>query len=304
MTKDTHNIQAPDTTGFHAGWSVDGVTYRNKLAEAWEEAGLDTGLLPPRSTSPQAALTKTAEGLRSRRDRRFPRPLPNCKGYVLVDEETEGDDLEWNEELRMVLVTETDPPQVLVTPFDHALVPQIRDAYNKHLETLTAADMTTWLGKLIERLNGIHMLRRGSWYFMPHDGEEMWLKAVAVIRSVCSVSFTFSRAYAADAEGVQCILDSLISEADGMISDTREELYPEDEEAVLGERALKTRTKKCKRMRDKVAAYEKLLGRKLPEVQDRLGELEADLVDVSLAVGSGNINQQALPHAISAGGGV
>lgn len=293
-------IETPEVTGFHAGWSTEGTTFRDELAKAWTDAGLDEDLLPPRTTSPAAALTKTAEGLRSRKLRRFPRPLPEGKGYVLVDEETQGDDLDWNEMLRVELMAGIEPPVAIVTPHDHELALGIRTLFRKHLETLTSADMTVWLGKLVERLDGTHMIRRGSWYFMPHASEEIWMKAVAVIKKVTSVSFTFSRAYSADPEGIDCILEAIVSEADGMIAGTKSELYPEDEEKALGTRALKTRTKKCKEMVDKVKKYEQLLGRRLPEVQDRLGELEADLVEVALSVETtGGPNQTAFHSALA-----
>jgi hypothetical protein len=294
-------IDTPQVTGFHAGWSTEGTTRRDELAKAWTDAGLDEDLLPPRSTSPAAALTKTAEGMRSRKLRRFPRPLPGeGKGYVLVDEETKGDDLDWNEMLRMELMHDVEPVVALVTPHDHPLAKEIRSSFREHLETLTSADMTTWLCKLVEILGGTHMLRRGSWYFMPNASEAIWMKAVAVIKQVANVSFTFSRAFSADPEGVDCILEAIVAEADAMIAGTKAEMYPEDEEKQLGSRALKTRTKKCKAMVDKVQKYETLLGRRLPEVQDRLGELEADLVEVALSVETtGGPNQTAFHPALA-----
>jgi hypothetical protein len=284
MTK----IKAPNVTGCHVGWGANCTIQRADLAEAWEREGLDEKHLPPRTATPASALAKTGDELRSQKERIYPRPLPKkgSPGFVLVQETVDGSEIDWEELLRVEF--DNDLGTAIVTPHNHSMAQTVRDLFYKYLDMLTASDITTWLGSFAREVGGIHMIPRGAWYFLPREYEDTWLAMVRAISSVGSVAFTFSRAYSDDAEGVASIISHLKMEADRMMADTEAILYPEEEpEKAPGERLLRNQAGRCEKMCAKVAAWEKLLQQSLPEVTDRLDELNANLVRAALAVENG-----------------
>lgn len=252
-------------------WRLSGTLNIRKLRPAWAAAGLDEKLLPD-PPAPSTALRRAAQG--QAKGRRLVRPLEQRKGYALVDERAEGDDLDYDVECRVKLDAVC---RLVVEPADHPLVPVLREAYNRHLDECEPADIGSWLVYLVGKVDGVPLRDTGGVYFIPSSRVAEWDRMTAAVRAASQHVVLGVPAMHSD-QAVASILDAIEVEA----GEEARKMEVELTEGKIGETARKNRISRCEAVEAKVARYEELLGCKLTKLTARLEELRADLCVATL----------------------
>jgi hypothetical protein len=250
-------------------WELSGMVDAQALRKAWAAAGLDAALVPD-DPAPKTALKRAVDTLAEKR--KLVRPVQN--GYSLVEESETGEKLDYKQQVTATL----DSVGILkVDPAEGTLADLIRASYQSHLEQLVPSDISGLLVDLCDSLLAVALRARGGFYFLPPDSVGKFQAAVCVLRSVSS-HLCYEIPALKTESAVQAILAAVEREASAEI---------EEFEAILtnteaGPRALKTKVRQCSGVAEKVAAYEKLLGLSLVELQDRLSGLRSRLTEASL----------------------
>src|SRR5581483_2410390 len=119
----------------------------------------------------------------------------------------------------------------------------------------------------------------GGVYFIPQQCVEKYRQMVNAIGAAADHSLFEVPALKSD-EAVEAILDAVLREADSECTNMETEL----DAGALKKRALRARVGKCEALREKVETYEKLLGKSMPKVQERIENLKASVVEAELSV--------------------
>lgn len=281
-----------ETAGAIVYCRVSGAIQLNALGPKWRAAGCDTKLLPAGRTEESAlkrALQELPKGFR-----KLIRPLDKFTGFALVNEQADGDDLDYDVMLRARVVytppvVEGDPMtcECKVEPEDHELADAIRAGFQKHLGSLTNNKISSWVwGKLAPTCEALSLRDTGGIYFIPRNHIDAWRKMVGVIKDVSDVMFFEIPAMATD-EAVEAILDAVGQEAQTEIDKIAEELARTGDDAI-GEKALATREARMRAVRTKVRSYESLLSQVMPSLHSKLDDLDADITAAMLIASSGN----------------
>lgn len=271
-----------DTAGAIMWWRLSGDTDGTRLASNWASAGLPSELLPKPPT-PTTALNRAVN--EQREARRLARPLEGRHGWALVDEDARGENLDYHVLLK-VAVNALGRLEFFDMPKDptHALwservKTEIESAYNRHLDTLSHSDISSWIVSLAGDCNAVVLRDTGGIYFVPRPSMERWQGMVDVIRASSSHTIFEVPALRSD-EAVAAIIDAIAREAQSEAEAMETEMA---DEGNLGSRALRGRVARVENVRAKVEAYERLLGRKLENLHLRLDALKANLAAAALA---------------------
>ena len=260
---------ATPQAGAMVWWELSGMVDAAKLRAAWAAAGMDTDLVPE-DPAPKTALKRAVDTLAERR--KLVRPVQG--GFSLVEESEAGEKLDYRQ---AVIATIDSVGQLKVSPGEGTLADLIRASYQQHLDQLVPSDISGMLVRLCDSLQAVALRARGGFYFLPPDSVGQFRAAVGVLRSVSS-HLCYEIPALKTESAVEAILAAVEREASAEI---------EEFEAVLanadaGPRALKTKVRQCSGITEKVAAYEKLLGLSLVELQDKLAGLRARLTEASI----------------------
>jgi hypothetical protein len=281
MTNTAQAIYAvPDAeqAGAIVYWRLSGTINAAQLEEAWQNANLALELLPE-TPSPEAALRRAVYEQKERR--RLARKLPNGKGWALVNELVDGDDLEYEISIRVFLnkvgQVEFEMPED-VRPEEQQMCTQIEASFYQHLDELSAADVSAWLVGFSAKCSAVSLRERGGIYFVPRQNLAYWRSAYKAIQSVSGHSCYEIPALKSD-EAVDAILDAVTREAQAAAEAMAEELASGD----LQSRALANREERCTSMLAKLKQYEDLLGRSMGAITDRVGDLKAEIATAALA---------------------
>lgn len=287
---------ANERAGIYVGWDST-ETDRRKLVEALEAEGYPNEIAPPMQSSPRDAVARCASKVRERH--LFHRPLPKGQtGFFLVDESfTDGREPDWTKAVRVEF--ERAVGTIVITPHDHPLARMIRETYEACLHSLSSSHMTAWLKDRVYKLGAVSMIH-GNWYFLADESLEEWDRlARAVTAANPNIAMIYGgKLYTDDPDSIDSLIDSIVREADKEIETIRTKLFPDKDEKKLKKRGLATQTETCKRMMAKVERLEKLLGKAVPSVADRMADLEIELVQAVLAVDAEG-DQQAIPQVVS-----
>ncbi|MHA1573353.1 MAG: DUF6744 family protein [Alphaproteobacteria bacterium] len=259
-------------------WRLSGAVDAVRLTESWSEAGLAEAMLPETPT-PEAALRRAVYEQKSRR--RLVRKLPNGKGWAIVDERVEGDDLKYDTGIRVFL----NKIGQAAFAFDEnneeraAIVcGQIAFAFNKHLDEFTATDISSWLVRFASKCGAVSLRERGGIYFVPRTTIEHWRLAVNAIK-LASDHHCYEIPALKSSDAVDAILDAVVREAQAATDEMQEEMSKGD----LQSRALINRSDRCDQVLAKLKQYEDLLGANLGEIAERVDDLKADITIATLA---------------------
>jgi len=263
-------------------WRLSGTVDALKLTEAWQDAGLADALLPETPT-PDAALRRAVYEQKARR--RLVRKLPNGKGWAIVEEKIEGDDLAYavglrvtlNKIGRVALHADEDKSDLASV---QVIGGEIVNAFDQHLDHFSASDISAWLVHFAAKCGAVSLRERGGIYFVPRDTLPYWRKAVAAIASASDHSCYEIPALKSD-EAVDAILDAVMREAQSATDAMADEL----ETGELQARALCNREEQCTAILAKLKQYEALLGRNMGTLTARVDDLKADIAIAALAVG-------------------
>jgi hypothetical protein len=278
--------QAAETAGAISYWRLSGNVELSKLAAAWAAQGLDKDLLPAQPGA-EVALGRAVRELQGKR--RLVRPLGKRGAWVVKDEAVTQDGNDVTHTRVCVVKFEAgsaaiDPGEAPVETFDAAAA-AIRDNFRKAQIELAPEDISGWLIKLAYDRSSVSLRDSGGIYFVPRAGVEFWRKAVAAIQSV-GAHRIFQIPALKNSEAIDAILDAVTVETSAAVAGIEAELIAEGDDA-LGARALKTRAETCGALLDKVAAYEELLGVKLPALVSKIEDLRAGVAAAALKTEGG-----------------
>lgn len=259
-------------------WKLQGALPIERLEEAWDAAGLDSKLLPP-NPRPSDCLVRALREHQS--SRQLARPLGRSKGWVLVSEESSGDDLDYTTLVRARL----DEDKNLVVDVEHPAGQEAANAmqmaFARYRGLLVTTDVSAWISHtLVPAARAVRLRKSGGIYFVPLDHVDAFRSWVGALRSASDHVVYEVPALKSD-EAVEAILAALVAEADQELTAMEGEL----DTTEMGKRALKVRERRCDRMREKVETYEALLGQRMGDLQGRLEGLRASLVEAAFVDG-------------------
>lgn len=269
-------------------WERSGVVNYVKLCRAWSAADLPPEWLP-RLPSPNTAIRRALKEY-GKGSRSVHRLKGGTKGWALVDNSIEGEaqpGTPWGTvELRAELDSDSDEPQVKLTPEDHPLHAGLNAAFTKYLANLGKDDVSGWLADLMGHLRAVSLRSSGGFYFVPKHRVDT-LRAIASVLRACGDTRIFELPALASDNAVEAVLEAVTREAQDEAGRLRDDLAKAATgEVKLGERALKTKARQCKAVADKVGAYTELLGTGLDALQQQLTELHANITVAILTAGS------------------
>lgn len=253
-------------------WRLSGDTDLSKLHDAWENANLPGKLLPPFPSLPRALAHAVGD---VKEKRLFPRSLPGERGWALVREIVEGPKVLRHSTELMIEVADRQKGQLLFTPDDHLMVPQVIEKTNYHLEHMSTGEMGAWMAHtVIQSLFGVPLRDTGGFYFVPQPGMEMYELVTETVKSASGHSF-YSLPTMHTEKAVEAILASVMEEANAEAESMEKDIASAADE--LGNRARKTRQRRCGDMLEKLAQYERLLNVSLDDMRNRVENLQAVL---------------------------
>lgn len=255
-------------------WSLSGGLDADKFEAAWIAGGLDANLLPETPT-PETALRRALN--EQKQHRRLVRPIKG--GWAVVDETDGAQGLEYRTRLTAHLnkighlrIDDPDDTDAEIIGAD------IATAYRRHQDMLTQNDISTWLVNMARKCQAVALRDRGGIYFIPHEALEHWRAMTGTLTDV-SDHTCFEIPALKTEQAVDAILDAITREAEAVAADMEKELMEGD----LKQRALQTRSRKCEEVMAKLNSYEKLLGKSLSTISDRVDTIQADLAAATLA---------------------
>lgn len=280
------NIQDAGTITF---WRMKGDTDAAALEQVWTAEGLDPEDLPSLPTDTVACRRAVHE---QRNASTIIRPLRRRNepdGWAIVSETTDRT-------VHHVPTLHVLPNRIgqltFETPDGDAVIPsppgitrgdvhdtarEVSEAYERHLSKLSSNDMSMWFVHTVRTLDALGLKDTGGVYFIAKPFVPTWERMVRCIRTATPHEVSLIPAMRTE-EAIDAILSSLESEAQA----EAEAMFEEVASGELGGRALKTRADRCDAIRRKVAQYERLLGRALPTLHERLTELSGSLAAAAM----------------------
>ncbi len=262
-----------DVAGAMMFWKLEGTVDLSKLRAVWIAKGLDEKWLPG-EPSAKAALRLAMRSVS--KTRRLSRPLADRKGYAIVTETAQGRDLDHTIDLRAGLKTsdvEGSVPRLVIEPETHPLATTIRAAYDAMETAIPSEVIGSWLSMKITTLLGAVALRdSGGVYFVPQDKVNT-LTHIGQALSAVTGHRVFQIPAMKSEDAVEAILSAITAEAENAAS----KLETATDDQTLGKRALRGKVAACDKLREKIEAYETLLGRAMPEIQERVETLRSAL---------------------------
>lgn len=263
------------TAGAVIWWRLSGNVDAGALKTAWLASDLPEGDLP----DPPSEVTALRRAMADQREaRRLVRPLGRGNGFAIVDERVKDDKTELAYEVILTAKLDQVGRLTFETPSGvddgvRGIIEEIRAAFDRHLETLSQADISDWLAKMVMRqLDAVSLRDTGGVYFLPRPSVER-IGTVADVLRQSSAHVVHRVPALRSEEAVDAILDAVSHEA------ANEAIAMEGElaEEALGKRGLENRITHCDNVERKVARYEELLGRSLDTLRDRLENIRAKL---------------------------
>ena len=261
--------ESSEVTGGVIYWQLTGDVNRDDLAKAWAEQGLDEADLPELAT-PEVALGRAAKELQSRQVliRKHPK-----NGWAIVRESAAGENLDYKVIVRVFMKGAKGAEEIAYEAmtghegeaqleFDRVVA-----EYNKARASLNVIDMSAWLVRMANKLNGVPLRDRGGIYFVPRAGIETVrkVKAALAVKSGCLIHEIPAMH---SAEAISAIFDAVSMDAAKFISDVEGELAGD-----MGARAAKNRITEVEGLLKKVRSYEGLLGKQFGDVADKISDV-------------------------------
>lgn len=262
-------VQDAQTAGTITYWTLDGEVSIAALAQSWSARGLNPDNLPDES-SDERCLALAIRSLATKR--LLARPLGGDKGWALVEEKVEGDDLDYSTGLKARIGEaglETFPPW-------HPMATQLRDAYDHQKTVHDSGTISSWLAHLARKHDAVGLRDTGGVYFVPRSRTEAWRKCADALEDISRTKIYEIPAMRSD-EAVQAILDSVIREAEAEAADI------ESHVGDYGPRGLGNCERRCEEMLSKIAGYEDLLGKSLSTITAQIETLKGQLMAAKLA---------------------
>lgn len=262
------------TAGAIVWWRLSGLLNIEALRSAWERAGLSEKWLPE-AVGPSVACRRAAHEATDAR--KLVRSLPKG-GVAIVNERKlqEDNDLSYDTDCKVSI---NKIGHLVVEPADHPLREKLEADFIRFQEELTPADISSWLSRMMGRVEAVSLRDSGGVYFVPAYALPTWEKVVRAVRDASAHKVLAAPAMKSD-EAVAAIEDAMMVEAEAEIAKLSEELLS----GKLGKRALENRVTGTQGLESKLARYEEIVGRRQDQVRTQLDTVRANLsVAITLA---------------------
>lgn len=257
-------------------WRLSGDVVYAELERVWVEAGFAAEDLPS-PTSDSVALRRAVDHFRD--NQTMVRAHPDG-GFAVVDEYVDDDtgDLEYEVRFHVWIDYEDRTLSFDRTVADE-LADQVLDAFEKYRGRLASNDLSSWMVRRAKALNAVALRDTGGIYFIPEPAAPTW-SAFADVVSKVSASRVYELPALKTDRAVEALLEAVVAEAAEETRKLEEALDSADEHT---QRGLKGKASRCKAIADKLRLYEELLGVRATDVGQRLVELDARIVEATLA---------------------
>lgn len=191
------------------------------------------------------------------------------------------------------------------TPWDHPMVPLLREVYNVALgKYKVAEDLSWWFSQvIIPACGGVGKRSRGGVYYVPAKRKDLLVKCAEaldsvsqsqmLVREVAGLTLPVHRLirggklcleprFANDAAAMEILVDGVIRETDNAIDSLADALSASGEKA-LGKRALRTKREQLEKLEGTIAMWESTASMSLELLRNRLDEARSALGMAELA---------------------
>lgn len=262
------------TAGATIWWRLHGECDRAKLVDELTARGIQH---MPKVVEPETAIRRAVGCLRGKR--RLVRPLKKRGSWAVIEEEL--DDVK--EKLKHWQGPTVSLDKIGRAVFSNASAEeaqQVRAAYDRYLDVLDTADVSSWLISQAERLGAIGLREGGGIYYLPPQRMGEWRLIVEALSSAHPEHHVYMvPTVRMTQEGARAILDSLTYEIEQQVAKTKDEVISGD----LGVRALENRFDETNDLLRKVTMYEQLIEQPLQKLRDTIASLSADVVAAKAA---------------------
>lgn len=202
-------------------------------------------------------------------------------------------------------VNGTEIEEVNFTPYDHPMVPLLRETYAAMKDKYKMAeDLSWWFSQvIIPAVGGVGKRSRGGVYYVPASRKEVLVKCAkaldnvsqtqTLVRTVAGLTIPVQRLihggklcleprYGSDAAAMEILVDGVIRETDNAIDSLTEALSAEGDKA-LGKRALKTKRRQLAKLEAEITEWETTASMSLELLRNRLEEARSVLGIAELA---------------------
>jgi len=256
-------------------WRLQGDVDYATLERVWVEAGFAVEDLPS-PTSDSVALRRALE--RYRDSKTLVRPHPTG-GFSVVDELYDEESEELDYTTRFTAWIDYEAQSLL---FDREVDDEIADAivaaFEEQRGRLSASDLSSWMVRRARALSAVALRDTGGIYFIPEPTAPTWSAFADVVAQV-SASRVYELPALKTERAVEALLEAVIAEAAEETRKLEEALDAADEHTARG---LKGKASRCKAIADKLRLYEDLLGVRMPNISERVTELDARIVEATL----------------------
>lgn len=260
-----------ETAGASVWFRLSGDLVRGSLAVEIENRGLDLAAFGPKVATKERCFSRAVKSIF--RDKTHNVDSLKGGGFAVTAKKTTDTEVDYAHAFSVKLVNNV-VTGVGSRPAGFTECDAItREAI--HFDThLTTDDVSAWLITCAERLGGIPLRERGGFYFIPRPSLPTWKLLVSALKAASGGAHRVSLLPTVKCEdAVEAVLDAVTAECEKFFEKRREEM----EKGELGKRAIRTREELSEKLRAKIESYENLLGRKLTELTDSLGEVEVEL---------------------------
>lgn len=250
-----------DVQGAVTYWGLAKWTDHDSLEQAMTALGLEDHIPDP--PTPDAAC-KTALKLACGARRRLVRPLADT-GYALVNEDADGDDLDYGIELRAIPVEINGAPALHLDPADHDRADDLQRAYVEQRTRLNATRVGHMLANLAEHLGGVRLRERGGVYWLPEKALAKWQQVAAAVEdaAIQTTSSLYLLRTQMDENTLRAVRDAITLDIEEEAEKIRLKIADRERAG-----ALERLQNRAVALEQRIADYEKILGEPLESLRE------------------------------------
>ena len=210
--------------------------------------------------------------------RRLVRPLVGERGYAVVTEKKDSNGVSLGHSVDFdALLPDGKTEPVFRNPADGSIFnpPEenaILHRYQIEQQRCSSHKLGIAMVKMVDRLHGVSLRPTGGFYWIPEPAIPRWNLLAQSIQdsSPDKSNVVYSVRTAMDDQLRSAVISGLTHSIETEIKAMQESLETDD----LGKRALKTKSSRCGRLRQRVVGYQKMFSVALTQLEDQLDEVE------------------------------
>jgi hypothetical protein len=261
-----------DCAGSLVWWELSGLVNMDDMRESFDGCSWSHDAMPEAPTLETALARAAAHNLTSKRQ--LLRPLSERGTWEITletiekDEHTKRDRLAPNKCIVRGWVESDGGVKRAVVEGDEDMKTAILAKVSFYQRVLTPTDYSAWLLQQAGQLHAIGLRRKGGFYFIPSDKLPHWKQIVAITKA-CSDHQMEELPAMKTEDAIETIIRSVRMEAFKQVEKIEAWLKQE----TLSTRGLNSSQKQAEEMKAKLEHYCGLLGKNIPDLEQRLERL-------------------------------